>query len=268
MSGKTPSSAPHRVEVIRKSLERYRQIVGDDLVAEIRDRAHDLRGLRVLELSATATGGGVAEMLSSLVPLQRDAGLDVEWELITADADFFETTKKLHNGLQGMEVEIDEAERATTSPTTRPTPPRWPTSGTWSSSTTPSRPPSAPLRQSGRASGSGAATSIPPRPTPRSGRLLRPYVEAHDHAVFTLAEFVPPDLAMPVSTHVPAIDPLTSKNRLLPSYLARQTVADLGSTSPGRCFFRSPASIPGRTRSASSTSGNGCGRRSPTYSWP
>src|SRR5439155_18690042 len=49
-----PDLRPRRVRLKRKSLERYRPIVGDDLVGDIRDVAHELRGLRVLELSSTA----------------------------------------------------------------------------------------------------------------------------------------------------------------------------------------------------------------------
>ena len=48
------------------------------MVAEIRDLARDLRGRRILELSSPATGGGVPELLSSIVPLERDLGIDAE----------------------------------------------------------------------------------------------------------------------------------------------------------------------------------------------
>jgi trehalose synthase len=54
-----------------------------------------------LELSSTATGGGVAELLASLVPLEADLGLRAEWRVITADAGFFAVTKRIHNGMQG-----------------------------------------------------------------------------------------------------------------------------------------------------------------------
>jgi len=224
----SPASAPHRVEVTRKSLERYRPIVGDDLVAEIRDRAHDLRGLRVLEVSATATGGGVAEMLSSLIPLQRDVGLDVDWELITADAAFFETTKKLHNGLQGMDVELEAPERDDYLAHNEAHAAAL--ADDWDVVIVHDPQPAAIRSFAAERPGKWVwrCHVDSSSPNPHVWALLRPYIEAHDHAVFTLDDFVPPDLAMPVSTQVPAIDPLTSKNRLLPSYLARQTVADLG----------------------------------------
>lgn len=66
------------------------------------------------------------------------------------------------------------------------------------------------------------------RPDPQTWAFLRPLVEEHDLAAFTLEQFVPADLRVPVSLLVPAIDPLSSKNRELPAYLARQTVAELG----------------------------------------
>ena len=53
-------------------------------------------------------------------------------------------------------------------------------------------------------------------------------MELHDRAAFTLRAFVPPDLAIPTSMLLPAIDPLSSKNQRLPDYLARRTVAALG----------------------------------------
>jgi hypothetical protein len=70
-----------------------------------------MRGLRVLELSSTATGGGVAEMLASVVALERDLGLDAEWQLIAGDSEFFEVSKAIHNGLQGMDVELSPEQR-------------------------------------------------------------------------------------------------------------------------------------------------------------
>lgn len=228
MPARRDSSRPHRVEALKKSLERYRGLVGDALIAEIRDRAHDLRGLRVLELSATATGGGVAELLSSLVPLQRDVGLHVEWELLTADADFFTLTKKLHNGLQGMKVEI--AERELQDYLAHNEAHAAALSNEWDVIIVHDPQPAAVRSFASSFSGKWVwrchvDSSLP---DPTVWELLRPFVETHDHAVFTLQDFIPSDLSIPTSVQVPAIDPLTSKNRTLPAYLARQTVADLG----------------------------------------
>lgn len=90
-----------QVVPVKPSIDRYRQFVGDGLIDEIVDLGRRLRGRRVLHLNATAYGGGVAELLLSLVALELDAGLDVEWRTLDADEASFAVTKDLHNGLQG-----------------------------------------------------------------------------------------------------------------------------------------------------------------------
>jgi trehalose synthase len=220
--------AIQRVELKRKRLDRYRALAEEDAIDEIRTLAHDLRGLRVLELSSTATGGGVAEMLSSLVPLERDLGLDATWAVVAGDPAFFEVTKKLHNGMQGMEVELTpEEQREYLSHNKRYA---RALEDAWDVVIVHDPQPAA-LRtfaHDGRSRWIWRChvdSSTPHMPT---WELLRPHVERYDRAVFTLREFVPPDLTVPTSLLVPAIDPLTSKNRALPGYLARETVAELG----------------------------------------
>jgi trehalose synthase len=68
---------------------------------QIRALAEPLAGKRVLHLSATAFGGGVAEILYTLVPLMREAGLATEWRVIYGQDEFFDVTKAIHNALQG-----------------------------------------------------------------------------------------------------------------------------------------------------------------------
>jgi len=97
-----------RVELRGKSLEAYRGIVSEDLLAEIVDLASELRGAKVVHINATAFGGGVAEMLQSLIPLMCDVGLEAEWQVIAGDAEFFNVTKAFHNGLQGMDLPLTD----------------------------------------------------------------------------------------------------------------------------------------------------------------
>ena len=89
------------VNVGRKSLADYATIATRGLMAEIRRLAEPLAGKRVVHLSATAFGGGVAEINYTLVPLMADAGLDVEWRIIYGQEEFFNATKTIHNALQG-----------------------------------------------------------------------------------------------------------------------------------------------------------------------
>jgi len=92
------------VNVGQKSLGDYATIATRGLMDEIRRLAEPLAGKRVVHLSATAFGGGVAEINYALVPLMKDAGLDVEWRIIGGADEFFGVTKGIHNALQGSEV--------------------------------------------------------------------------------------------------------------------------------------------------------------------
>jgi trehalose synthase len=89
------------VNVGSKALGDYVTIASRGLMDQIRTLAAPLAGKRVLHLSATAFGGGVAEILYTLVPLMRDAGLETEWRVIAGQDEFFDVTKAIHNALQG-----------------------------------------------------------------------------------------------------------------------------------------------------------------------
>jgi trehalose synthase len=89
------------VNVGQKSLVDYATIATRGLMEEIRRLAEPLEGKRLVHLSATAFGGGVAEINYALVPLMRDAGLDAEWRIINGAEEFFGATKTIHNALQG-----------------------------------------------------------------------------------------------------------------------------------------------------------------------
>src|SRR6266545_942203 len=84
-----------------RSLADYTHLVGRSLIDEIRELAGPLAGKRVLHISATAFGGGVSEILYTLVPLMRDIGLDTHWHVILGREEFFNVTKLMHNSLQG-----------------------------------------------------------------------------------------------------------------------------------------------------------------------
>jgi trehalose synthase len=101
------------VPVTPKALADYRPIVGDAPIDEIQRLAEPLRGARVLHLNATAFGGGVAEILSALVPLLNDLGFRADWQIMSGAEEFFAVTKAIHNGLQGMFVPWTPAMRDT-----------------------------------------------------------------------------------------------------------------------------------------------------------
>jgi trehalose synthase len=92
------------------TLDDYAPLVGEQVIADLRDAARELRGARVLHVNATAVGGGVAEMLLSLVPLMRAAGIAADWYVMEANDRFFEVTKNYHNALQGKPTEWSPTE--------------------------------------------------------------------------------------------------------------------------------------------------------------
>ncbi len=99
------------VNVGHKSLGDYSTIATRGLMAEILRLAEPLAGKRVVHLSATAFGGGVAEINYTLIPLMRDAGLDVEWRIIRGQEEFFDVTKTVHNALQGSSQGLTAAQQ-------------------------------------------------------------------------------------------------------------------------------------------------------------
>jgi trehalose synthase len=100
------------VSVGNKSLADYTHLAGRPLIEEIRELAKDLEGLRVLHLSATAFGGGVSEILYTLIPLMNDVGIDAEWQVMLGREEFYNATKRLHNALQGNPDSLTDEEWA------------------------------------------------------------------------------------------------------------------------------------------------------------
>lgn len=94
-----------------KRLEDYRGIVDDEVLADLHRRASRLLTKRIVHMNSTAYGGGVAEMLYSLIPLMNDAGLQAGWRVLVGDNDFFGVTKSFHNGIQGAPIRLTEQKR-------------------------------------------------------------------------------------------------------------------------------------------------------------
>jgi trehalose synthase len=92
------------------AIENYAPIVGGAAIDELRLLAERLRGKTIQNINSTAVGGGVAEILSRMMPLLKQLGVGTVWDVIKGDEKFFVTTKKIHNGLHGVPVEISAAE--------------------------------------------------------------------------------------------------------------------------------------------------------------
>jgi trehalose synthase len=207
-----------------------RGVAPDALLDDLARSAAALRGARVLHVNATPYGGGVSELLRSTVSMLNDLGLVADWKIIHGDERFFQVTKKIHNGLQGAAGRITPADREAYLETSRrnaelleerydfvflhdpqpaamralcrePHDTRW----VWRCHIDTSH------------------------PDPDTWAFLREYFAGFDAAVFTMQEFVPPDLPIEqVEIIPPAIDPLSPKNLLLPPATAREILRWLG----------------------------------------
>jgi trehalose synthase len=99
------------VSIKPADLSAYETIIKNGLLEEIQTLAKSLKGKRVLHLNATSSGGGVAELLKSLLPLMQNTGLETRWFTLTPNEEFFTITKKIHNFLQGRKGDLTQKEK-------------------------------------------------------------------------------------------------------------------------------------------------------------
>ncbi len=93
------------------SLENFRKIVPDKTLAEIYARARGLYGKHIVHVNSTYMGGGVAEILYSLVMLMNDVGINTGWRILHGTPAFFEITKSFHNALQGAHIDLSQKKK-------------------------------------------------------------------------------------------------------------------------------------------------------------
>lgn len=231
-----------RTPIGRRSIEDYRSIVGDGVIADLRTLARPLRGKKILHVNATPVGGGVAEILKSKIPLLRSLGIDAEWRTLDAVDEFFAITKKMHNGLQSAEVAISDEE--------------------WSLYFAQSEQNAATLPQADLVvvhdpQPMAIAGVVPERAdawiwrlhvdssTPNASvwRTLTQLLSPYALAIFTLEQFAPPDVPGEKRRVIaPAIDPRATKNLPMPIYTAIERVRSIG-IDPGRPLFSQVARL-------------------------
>ena len=93
-------------------LEEYTPIVGQGVINDLRALADKLKGKSIQHINSTAVGGGVAEILSRMMPLFQELNVNTRWDVIKGGAKFFEVTKKFHNALHGRGEEITKSDFA------------------------------------------------------------------------------------------------------------------------------------------------------------
>lgn len=206
------------VPVAHKSLESYRPIIGDERADEILRLAEPLKGARVLHVNATAFGGGVAEILTTLVPLMQDLGMHAEWQVMRGAEEFYNVTKAMHNSLQGMLLEWTPHMRDIWIRYNQMNADAFDEDYDYVVIHDPQ--PAAILTHLTQRLGHAPAGKWVWRchidltdAQPEVWDLLHPYVERYDGAIFTMPEYAKDDLKHPrIFAVPPAIDPLSPKN--------------------------------------------------------
>jgi trehalose synthase len=205
------------VEAAVRRLDSYRGVAPDEQLDEILALAQQFEGVRVLHLNATGFGGGAAEILFSLVPLMRDVGLDVEWRVMQGAPEFFKITKGLHNALQCMPGSFDKEAQDVYLRYSRENAEAFDKEYDFVVIHDPQPAAIRKLMLKEERGEFGCwiwRCHIDLTDTHEDAwAILRPYVEAHDAAIFTSEDYVKPDLEMDEVTLVwPSIDSLSPKN--------------------------------------------------------
>jgi trehalose synthase len=223
-----------RVSPGNKSLADYRSIIRRRLYDEIMELSGRLDGVRVLHVSSTSFGGGVAEILYTLVPLMRDAGLEAEWGVMLGAEPFFNVTKSFHNALQGADYELSVEDRAIYEEYNRQSAEALQKAEEeWDILFVHDPQPALLKHFSGGLSEKTRwiwrchiDTSTPNK---QVLDYLLPYITDYDAQIYTLKEYTPPDVDLPGLTIIPpSIDPLSPKNMSLSPDDARYIANQFG----------------------------------------
>ena len=196
----------------QRSLADYTHIVGKETIDEIRALAEPLAGKRVLHVNATAFGGGVSEILYTIVPLMRDIGLDAHWQVILGAEEFFNVTKLMHNSLQGDSQSITDQQwevfQGYNAMNARDLEEGWDVvivhdpqpAGLFNNASEKSR------------HWVWRCHIDLSTPNPSTIERLRPLIEPYEASVWHLQQYVPEGISDGVRIVPPAIDPLSPKN--------------------------------------------------------
>lgn len=215
------------VPVGAKDLLAYSLAAGEEAVSRLRHQAAGLAGARILHISSTPYGGGVAEHLGTHLPLLRDLGLEAEWQVLSVPDEFLSVTKAMHNGLQGMDVAWTDRMEQLYLDTLRQLAPTLVDS--WDFVVVHDPQPAALLtylQETGRFDEARWVWRCHidlSAVNERVWEFLRPHVERYAATIWTMAEYVPATLSSQrrVAVFPPGIDPLAGKNIELDDAFAR-----------------------------------------------
>lgn len=211
-------------------LDKYATIAGPDVIDQLHQLVRPLKGIRVVHVNSTRAGGGVAEILHKLVPLKKELGINVSWEVIEGDPAFFTATKSFHNALQGSRLEIPDSllsayERTNIANAERLRPKLADADIVFIHDPQPA--PLLNLHPNRKGKWIWRCHIDVSRPNRPVWKYLRNYIKDYDASIFSLAAFAQ-SLPHPEYLIPPSIDPLSEKNIDLPAEEIQSTIGELG----------------------------------------
>jgi len=212
---------------VSEHIEDYRPVVGSQVIDELLLLADRVRHRRLQHINSTSVGGGVAEILTQMVPLFRDLGIDTTWDVIKGNQAFFAVTKAFHNALHGGEESITEEMFEVFRVTTAMNLADLNTFGDVVVVHDPQ--PAGLIAKQPEVGGRWfwRCHIDVSTPDPRVWGFLRDYVARYDASIFSMPDFAQ-QLTIPQFMVTPSIDPLSDKNRNLPDNEVRAVVEDHG----------------------------------------
>lgn len=223
------------IDVGYRSVEAYRGVAGDEAIDDLRQQARRLQGCRVVHINATPYGGGVSELLRSIIPLMNSLGIIADWKVITGDKEFFEVTKRIHNGLQGTVRGLTDEDRAVYLSNAERNAKLFEETYDFVFIHDPQPAALLSFRDKGSARWVWRCHIDTSQPNRDVWKFLKAHLNSYDAAIFTMREFTPPDFPVDrVEIVPPAIDPLSPKNLPMPEPLQRQILdwIGIGTTDP------------------------------------
>lgn len=195
-------------------LDDYAAVLGEPVVAELRALAAPLQGRTVQMVNSTAVGGGVAEILTRLVPILQELGLAIRWDVVTGGNDFFEVTKAFHNALHGGPYEMPPESFEVFLAYNEQNLARLQMEGELTVIHDPQPVALVKARHDRSGHWIWRCHIDLSRPNPTVWQFLEPWVNRYDGAIFSSSEFSR-QLSIPQYLFYPCIDPLAEKNREL-----------------------------------------------------
>ncbi len=210
-------------------LEDYEKIVGTETIEELFLLAQRLKGIKVLHINSTKEGGGVAEILSRLVPLKNALGIKTDWEVFEGSEEFFRFTKKLHNMLhvKGSST-IESQEVITYLRETYDNLNRLKTQNYDVVFVHDPQPMGMVINKQKHQKWVWRSHIDTSDPDPKAWDFIGLFINSYDAAIFHIPDFVYHNLKIPAYIIPPSIDPLHPKNVELDWEFVVQTVSKFG----------------------------------------